>query len=116
MAIRTGLDDAEQNSEFADFLPEPSDTEEQRQQKADKATIRDAVRYRYLGEEYYEERLKHMILRDDGTLICKYNITDKTVIRDSDPTLDTTFKERIGKCIALRIALAINFQKCCVPE
>ena len=90
MAIRTGLDDAEQNSEFADFLPEPSDTEEQRLQKAKNATIGDAIRYRSLDEDHYSEILKDMVIRDDGTLIPRNKITDETKIREENPTVDTT--------------------------
>ncbi len=94
------------------YLPSPDDTEEQRRQRAENATIRDALRFEPLAqgiytEKIYEEELAKCMVREDGMIIRPEQQSDPydMVVRTDDGKTKTVHKE---KAVLLDIPLSLD--------
>ncbi len=115
-SIYKGHDTSFPGCEKMDYLPGPEDTEEQRREKADNATIRDALNYYHLNEADYTELLKNCVVREDGAIIPKDRLSEhsndvtvrrkgtivtlhreKMVLLDIDLSLDTKLGQLYGE-------------------
>ena len=97
-AYYRGADTSFKGCESYDFLPGPDDTEEQRREKADNATIRDAARFAGLNEDTVSELLKDCVAREDGVILKKERIADypKDVeVRLKDGVITTKHRDKL---------------------